>query len=321
LLYRLLKIPARIAFYLYCRKLRINNKDILKKKGPLLIAANHPNAFLDAIVLTTLFREPVYSLTRGDAFSNKYYRKLLHSLKMLPIYRLKEGPGNIERNYSTFDSCIDIFSKGGIVLIFSEGESINDWRLRSLKKGTARLSLTAWQKGIPLEVLPVGINYSWFRSFGKDIILNFGDIITEKDISNKVEGGAISEFNSLLNSRLEQLVYPREKMTSRSVSLLKKILLFIPSKVGYLLHYPLYLLVNLLIRKRDNDMYDSMLVGLLFVTYPFYLLLIYILLTIFLNWTFGIILVLLVPLMGWSYLQLKSLKGPEKRTFSNIFLP
>jgi 1-acyl-sn-glycerol-3-phosphate acyltransferase len=228
---------------------------------------------------------------------------------MLPIYRLKEGPDNIERNYSTFDACIDIFKKGGIVLIFSEGESINDWRLRPLKKGTARLALTAWQQNIPLEVLPVGINYSSFRSFGKDIILNFGDTITERDIKNEAEGAAINDFNDKLSSQLNSLVYHKERIAFKSPSLSERILLFLPSAFGYLLHYPLYSLVNLLIKKKDDDMYDSIVIGLLFVLYPFYLLLIYILLTIYMKGVYAIILVLLIPLMAWSYLQLK---GPRR---------
>ena len=44
---------------------------MLHEQGPLLIAANHPNSFLDAIILDTLFKNTVYSLTRGDAFKGK----------------------------------------------------------------------------------------------------------------------------------------------------------------------------------------------------------------------------------------------------------
>lgn len=274
----------------------------------MLIAANHPNAFLDAIVLATLFKQPVYSLTRGDVFINKFYSRLLHSLKMLPIYRLKEGADTIERNYSTFAACIDIFKKGGIVLIFSEGETTNDWRLRPLKKGTARLALTAWQDGIPLQVLPTGINYSTFRSFGKDIILNFGDIITKKDIRDKgFEGAAINELNDILYKRLPGLVYNKEQMENNSPSPAKKIMLFIPAVFGYLLHLPLLCIVNLLIRKKDDDMYDSIVLGLFFFFYPLYLFIIYIIIIMFAKATYGLLLLLAVPVMGWAYLQLRPL--------------
>ena len=79
-------------------------------------------------------------------FANKYIRKLLTSFKMLPVYRQSEGAENLEHNYSTFSSCQNIFKKNGIALIFSEGRCINEWHLRPLKKGTARLAINAWQQ-------------------------------------------------------------------------------------------------------------------------------------------------------------------------------
>jgi 1-acyl-sn-glycerol-3-phosphate acyltransferase len=143
LLYTIIKIPAKWALYLYCRSIKINYKEFLNAEGPLLIAANHPNSFLDAIILASLFKKPIYSLARGDAFVNKTIATILHSLKMLPVYRISEGVENLESNYQTFEACISIFKKNGIVLIFSEGKCINEWHLRALKKGTARLANSA----------------------------------------------------------------------------------------------------------------------------------------------------------------------------------
>ena len=76
---------------------------MLHEQGPLLIGANHPNSFLDAILVATLFKNPVYSLTRGDAFKGKKITKILTSLNMLPVYRLSEGAENLDNNYFTFD--------------------------------------------------------------------------------------------------------------------------------------------------------------------------------------------------------------------------
>lgn len=142
---------------------------MLQQQGPLLIAANHPNSFLDAIIISSLFKLPVYSLARGDAFASNFITKVLRSFNMLPVYRLSEGTENLEYNYATFNSCEKLFQKNKIVLIFSEGNCINEWHLRTLKKGTARLVLNAWQNNIPLKIIPLGINYSSFRFFGKNL--------------------------------------------------------------------------------------------------------------------------------------------------------
>ena len=155
MLYKFLLLPARIFIHFYCRRIIINKKNILRQKGPLLIASNHPNSFLDAIILATLFKSPIHSLARGDAFANKIVTKILASFNMLPVYRVSEGVENLENNYDTFSACQDIFKHDGIVLIFSEGRCINEWHLRPLKKGTARLALEAWQSGVNLKVMPL----------------------------------------------------------------------------------------------------------------------------------------------------------------------
>ncbi|MEO7485051.1 MAG: 1-acyl-sn-glycerol-3-phosphate acyltransferase, partial [Ferruginibacter sp.] len=157
--------------------MKLNTGEYLGNKGPLLLAVNHPNSFLDAIILSTIFNQPVHSLARGDVFKNPFIAKLLRATNMHPVYRLSEGAENLEHNYTSFEACRSIFKNNGIVLIFSEGRCENEWHLRPLMKGTARLALSAWAEGIPLKILPVGINYNSFTSFGKIIHVNFGTII------------------------------------------------------------------------------------------------------------------------------------------------
>lgn len=314
MLYRLLKFPASIAVYFYCRHIKINRRDLLQKKGPLLIASNHPNSFLDAIILASIFKQPIYSLARGDAFVNKFVSGLLKSMNMLPVYRLSEGPENLSNNYDTFSECIKIFEKKGIVLIFSEGRCINEWHLRSLKKGTARLALTAWNKGIDLEVLPLGINYDSFRSFGKRVHLNFGREISKGDIEfTGPEGKSINEFNGKLQEQLRELVYEigKQDVERRKAhfairsSFAKRVLLIVPSMIGYLLLKPFYLIIKMIINNKAVDHFDSVVVGLFFLFFPLLLFIITLVCVLAFKSIWLWSLLLIVPFCGWSYLQLK----------------
>src|SRR5690606_8940326 len=126
----------------------------------------------------------------------------LRYMKLLPVYRTSEGVENLEHNYTTFASCLEAFEEGHTVLIFSEGRCENEWHLRPLKKGTARLAHAAWQKGIPLKVIPLGINYSKFFSFGKEVHLLFGNPISSEIISKEnSEGKKHLDFNEQLNAQ------------------------------------------------------------------------------------------------------------------------
>ncbi len=318
MLYKLLYFPAKFALFIWCRHLRINNKEIVKANGPLLIAANHPNSFLDAILLCSIFKQPIYSLARGDAFKNNVVAKILRALNMFPVYRVSEGVENLEENYKTFDDCIEVFKKNGIVLIFSEGKCVNEWHLRQLKKGTARLAMTAWEKGIPLKILPTGINYNSFTSFGKNVQLNFGEIISQENLGLKNEdayGTKIQNFNAALKMQLEKLVVQIKPVDENkiketfevNVSAFKKILLFIPALCAYIIHVPLYIPVQKFASKKFGkiDHFDSAMVGMLFLLYPFYLLLVAF--VIFLIWGsfWCLFTFLFLPCIAWSYIALK----------------
>ncbi len=234
---------------------------------------------------------------------------------MLPVYRASEGVENLEHNYTTFSSCIDIFKKNGIVLIFSEGRCINEWHLRPLKKGTARLAIAAWEQQIPLKVLPVGINYSSFKTFGKNIIINFGDHIKYEKAPENSDGKMLLDFNLHLKHQLKQLVYElnpedkkaRLKIFGNRTSISKKIVLFLPAIAGYIIHYPLYKSVVAFIKNKAEDHYDSILIGLLFVCYIPYILVLTILFFLWSSSLLSFWLLLIIPLTALALLHVKKI--------------
>lgn len=316
MLYRCLKVIVRLAIWLFCRKIIINKPALLKAKGPLLLACNHPNSFLDSVILDTLFEQPIWSLARGDVFKSKMIIRIFTAMKILPVYRTSEGAENLEKNYATFDACVGIFKAKGLVVIFSEGKCINEWHLRPLKKGTARLAIKCWEENIPLTVLPVGINYSSFRRFGKNVYINFGNAFDATVIRDKISDGAKhSSFNQKLNDEFKQLVYeiPKEntllqkKKLQAVVPFYKKILLSVPALAGFLLHWPLYIPLKRFTIKNTwhNDHHDSILMALLLFSYPVYLLLISLGIFIWTKNYTSFFLLLLLPLCAWSYMQIK----------------
>lgn len=316
MLYSLLKVIVRTAAKIFCRKIIINNRQLLKEKGPLLLACNHPNSFLDAVLLDILFEQPIWSLTRGDAFVSKRVEKIFYSLHMLPVYRPSEGVENLSENYKTFDACIEIFRRGGVVLIFSEGLCVNEWHLRSLKKGTARLAYKCQQENIPLRILPVGINYSSFRRFGKNIFIFFGKLFSAADFDQSLSDGTWNQaFNAHLQKELKPLVFEIEKkdrakqreLLEVKTNLILKIILALPAVIGWLVHAPVYIPVkNIVLKKYSRTVHvDSMLIAIPLFIYPFYLLLIISILLIFTNCWWMLLLFIVLPFTAWSFVQVK----------------
>lgn len=314
-MYKILKIYVRFAIRFFCHSISVNNPEILKTPGPLLIASNHPNSFLDAIIYDILFDVPIWSLARGDIF--KRFPKavpLLTSVRIFPVYRTREGAQNLTENYQTFDACMQVFQKKEAVTIFSEALCVNEWHLRPLKKGTARIAFMAWEKDLPVKVIPAGINYSSFRRYGKKIDVNFGTPITALDFNlNDTDGNKNSAFNKNLTSQLQNLVYEIKKGDNKTFdqkfdikpNILRRLLLLIPSVLAIIFHAPFYLAARLFTKKlvNDNDHYDSVMLAFLMFLYPIYLLLITVLAWIFSKSEWSLLLLLVMPLTVFAYVK------------------
>lgn len=314
-LYSLLKVYARLIIPLYCTKIVVNKKELLKINGPVLFAANHPNSFLDGVILSTLLNETLYSLTRGDVFKNSMVNSILRWVKLLPVYRTREGVHNLSGNYTTFAACHQIFKMKKIVLIFSEASCVNEWHLRPLRKGTARLAFSSWQQGIELKVIPLAFNYDSFKKFGKEVHLNFGEEIKKESFNKKdSEGNQLNDFTQQLQQQLQSLVYEApnqlaaQKYFQAKKNKIRTALLFLPGIIGWLVHAPIFYLCRFItdLRFKKSDHYDSVLHALLMLVYPLYILFIAILGSFYHNMLF-VIVVLIVPFFAWCWLQVRYL--------------
>jgi 1-acyl-sn-glycerol-3-phosphate acyltransferase len=209
---------VRLGLLIFCRKIIFTNRNILKEKGPLLLACNHPNSFFDALLLGAFFKHPIHFLARGDAFKHPVAKKLLTALNAIPIYRLKEGKEYLALNDNTFDRCLQILKQGGIVLIFTEGLCINQWEIRPLKKGSARIAISAWKSpsvSKQFRILPVSFNYSSFTHFSKNVIIEAGKPILKQhlpEIYNEAE--QIAELNRLIYTALNEAMLTEKNNVS-----------------------------------------------------------------------------------------------------------
>ena len=217
-------------------------------------------------------------LARGDAFNNPLAAKILYALKLIPIYRLSEGKENMSKNTVAFSTSIAALKKGSSVLIFSEGLCENDWQLRTLKKGTARLAWQAWQDhGITdMEVVPLGINYNSYKTMPKYIWMETGKPLLKKDFSDADSALFYQEFNAKLTASLEQLVTIKDDladipMPKKKLGFLAMMLLAIPALPMYLINFPLYKAAHHLAwsKTKGTVFYDAVFFAILTFTYPF----------------------------------------------------
>jgi 1-acyl-sn-glycerol-3-phosphate acyltransferase len=210
----------RFGFWFYYRKVHIQNIENFPASGPVLIVSNHPNSFMDALVIGAYLPRPTSFLARGDAFKNPILAKLFKTYHMLPVYRISEGKENIEKNFETFDASYDEVNKGGSVLVFGEGLCVHNWDLRPLKKGPARIANRAWNSGDianDLVIVPVGLTYEHFDGGGKSIIIQYGIPISKDDLKESMgDSNFVQQINEKIVTALTELAYVNKEVLPRT---------------------------------------------------------------------------------------------------------
>jgi len=260
-----LKFLIRLALWLFCAEINTKNKYLLNTKGPLLIIANHPNSFLDALIIASRYHRNIHFLARGDLFTKKHHRFILSLLNMIPVYRLREGKEYLHLNEFAFNQSVGLLRNNQAILIFIEGICLNTNTVQSFKKGTARIIEGCHAANLFPEIHLAGISYNNFKGIGKRVQLYISPFIQNKKIVNAKDRVI---FNQEVFTRLSSIVLPNKKET-----IIKKTAL-------YYLYLPLYSVVfNFVHKKTINTVFfDSVLFGLLFFLYPLYLLLIIVIL-------------------------------------------
>lgn len=191
---------------IHFRRVFVGQAGNVPAEGGVLLTCNHPNSFLDAMVVALSLKRPVHFLVRSDVFRKPVARYFLTRLNMIPIYRLQEGTENLDRNKDTFDKVAQLLKAGQVVLIFSEGNCVVEKRLRSLRKGTARMYFGALEQGARPSIIPVGINYTYPYQFRGELLLSFGEPLSVSDLPEiwfNEPARAIRTFNERLSLAMQ----------------------------------------------------------------------------------------------------------------------
>ncbi len=178
MLYRILRAIISFGIRHYYREIQVVNQHILDKEdGPLIIIANHPNTLMDAWMVGFVNRRRVHFMAKATFFNSPLKRKLLGALGMIPINRKSDGAVTGVNNKDSFQACYELLEKGEILVVFPEGTSFLERKLREIKTGTARIALEVERRNqgkLGLKVVPIGLNYISADSYRGKVLVHVG---------------------------------------------------------------------------------------------------------------------------------------------------
>lgn len=213
MLYYLVRPVVNYLIGAYYRRVEVEGLEHIPADAAVVLAANHPTAFIEPCILACRQERTLWFLARGNLFKNALASWALDALHILPVFRIEDGGyGRLRDNFSTFAACHRALSRRRAVMILAEGRCIHERALRPLRKGTGRVALGALMADPTLPevyVVPVGCNFTRPERMRSRVMIRCGPPLLASDYRvdyQTDEARTLRRFTADLRAALEPLV-------------------------------------------------------------------------------------------------------------------
>lgn len=209
-------IGYRILWYLvkfyhhifYYRKIEVINQHKVPKEGALVFTPNHQNALMDALAVLFSVKRTLVFLARADIFKKKFFAEILYFLRILPVFRPRDGQGEVKKNLETFKKTTEVLQKNLGLVIFPEGTHTDKQSLLPLKKGFIKIAFqteeaSKYQLGI--QLMPMAITYNIYEQCQTVLSMSFADPIPLKPYIESFKEHPAKAFNAIRDKVSESL--------------------------------------------------------------------------------------------------------------------
>lgn len=190
MLYHLLRLITGIALRWFYRDVSVRHADRVPRDAtPLLLAVNHPNALVDALLVGWTLPRRITITAKATLFENRMLGWFLRTIGVVPLRRASDEQQRLAaaaagseyldqaRNIDAFRAILERLESGGAVLIFPEGKSHDEPALAPLRTGPARIALQAQREGRvhSLMILPIGLIFERKEVLRSRVLVDIGE--------------------------------------------------------------------------------------------------------------------------------------------------
>jgi 1-acyl-sn-glycerol-3-phosphate acyltransferase len=175
--YEIIRTYVRFGFWLTHKKIVVTGRQFIPKGKPIIFAPNHQNALMDPLALACTNMHQSVWLARADIFKSETVSSILKYLKLLPVYRIRDGKDNLSNNEEIFAQVIELLENKQTIALFPEAAHSGRRQMLPHKKAIPRIALEAEAKNnfeLDLQIIPVGITYSHYWKFNRSLIVRYG---------------------------------------------------------------------------------------------------------------------------------------------------
>ena len=176
LLYNILCPLVKFATRCHYHHFVVRGRENLPTDGAYIIAPCHQQALMEPLAVLRVAPKPPVFLARADIFRKPTLRAILTFLRILPVYRIRDGQESLGKNQEIFDRCREVLLDGYPLCLMAEGRHNNRHHMLPLRKGMFRIAgETQLAMGDrPLYIVPTGIDFDDYERPYSNVVVNIG---------------------------------------------------------------------------------------------------------------------------------------------------
>ena len=196
------------------RQYKVVGIENIPQNAACIFGANHTNTLMDALVLLSMNPEKKVFIARGDMFKKPAIAKIMFFLRILPIYRIRDGFKSVkDNNAEIIEKAADVVHDEVKLFLYPEAAHRTKHSLRQLSKGIFHIALKANKEfghEKPVYIIPTGIEYGDYFRYRSTALVTLGKPInvTEYVNNHKDENEAIviNGLREILTERMANLI-------------------------------------------------------------------------------------------------------------------
>ena len=196
------------------RRYKVVGYDNIPKNAACIFAANHTNTLMDALVLLCMTHEKKVFIARGDMFKKQFIAKIMHFLRILPIYRIRDGFKSVkDNNTEIIEKAADVVHDEVKLFLYPEATHRTKHSLRQLSKGIFHIALKAnadFGHEKPVYIVPTGIEYGDYFRYRSTALVSFGEPINVTEYveqhKDDIEAVIMNGLREMLTERMSKLI-------------------------------------------------------------------------------------------------------------------
>lgn len=206
--YKILKAYEIFSFNRFYKHFQVIGKENIPYGQRYIFAPNHQNALMDALVVVNSAKSDTVFFARADIFRKKRQAKFLRLIKIMPIYRMRDGASELSKNEEVFRSAITVLEDSVPICIMPEGNHGDKRRLRNLVKGLFRIAFRTqepFKEKEGVKIVPIGLDYSDYVKFFQELLVIYGQPIEVSEYYKLYEENTAKGINALKDRLAEEL--------------------------------------------------------------------------------------------------------------------